>query len=243
MAYKIAICDDEQPQVALLCALVRQWAAQRQEGIELHCFSNTQALRFAWEASRDWTALLLDIQMPGGSGMELAHWLRRQGSDVPILFITGVAAYMDEGYDVAALHYLLKPVQAKKLFACLDRAAQQTQKLTTLLLSDAQGAQLRLPQRHIRYLEARAHVVEVHADPAQGLLQARGGLDALQKQLETDAFVRCHRSYIAGLRWVQRLEREQLLLEGGAVVPISRRLYQQVKEAFVRYYGGGEETL
>lgn len=59
--------------------------------------------------------------MTGQNGMELAKSLRAKGDLLPIVFITGFSEYMSDGYDVEALHYLLKPVKKEKLFAVLDR--------------------------------------------------------------------------------------------------------------------------
>ena len=119
---KIAICDDESAQAALLEGYVTQWAAQRGETVKLCLFPSAEAFLFAWEEEKDWAVLLLDIQMGGLSGMELAKKLRKADSSLPIIFITGVPDYVEEGYEVEALHYLLKPVRPEKLFSSLDRA-------------------------------------------------------------------------------------------------------------------------
>lgn len=62
-----------------------------------------------------------DDEMGDLNGMELAKQIRQTDEQIPILFITGYEEYMAQGYEVSALHYLLKPVNREKLFAVLDR--------------------------------------------------------------------------------------------------------------------------
>ena len=58
-------------------------------------------------------------------GVELAKRLRKTNDTVQIVFITGYSDYIAEGYEVAALHYLMKPVKEDKLFSVLDRAVEK----------------------------------------------------------------------------------------------------------------------
>lgn len=232
---KIAICDDEREQLALLQGYVEEWSRLRCEPVEIRLFPSGEAFLFQWEAEKGWDALLLDIQMPGIGGMELARRLRASGDTLPILFITGVPDYMEEGFDVEAIHYLLKPVSREKLLSCLDRAIEHSARESALLLTTGNGEEARFLQREIALLEAAGHrVLLTTADGA--VTEVKTGFRELQSSLAPGEFVQCHRSYVVGLRHVQRLQREQLILDSGAVVPISRRLFSQVNAAFVRFY-------
>ncbi len=232
---KIAICDDEAAQAALLEGYVRQWAAERREAAEIEVFPSGEAFLFAWEEEKGWDALLLDIQMGGISGIELAKKLRAADSSLPIIFITGVPDYVEEGYEVEALHYLLKPVSPEKLFSCLDRAVKRSAREPVLLAETADGEELRLLQREIAVVEAAGRRVLITLENGQ-TLEIKAGFQEILSALSSEDFVQCHRSYLVGLRQISRLQRDQLVLDGGAVVPISRRLFSQVNEAFVRFY-------
>lgn len=244
---KIAICDDEPAQVRLLSGLVKRWAAERTaskmlpqigQPVQVETFPSAEAFQFAWAGDRSYFVVLLDIQMEGLSGIELARQLRRESEDLAIIFITGIPDYIGEGYDIAALHYLLKPVQEDRLFACLDRAVRREKNEPVLLLADSEGETVRVLQREIQYIEAFAHTVEVHT--GQAVIEARIGLNALEQELEPGWFVRSHRSYLVGLQYIARLGRAELYLDSGVAVPISRRLFGTVNSEFVRYYRGLE---
>lgn len=232
---RIAICDDEQEQSELLRGYVKEWSALRGEPVEIHLFPSGEAFLFRWEEEKRWDALLLDIQMTGISGMELARQLRAAGDRLPILFITGVPDYVEEGYEVEALHYLRKPVAREKLFSCLDRAMERSARESSLLLTTIDGEEARFNQKEIAVLEAAGH--RVLLTTADGTTtEVKSGFRELLAALATGEFVQCHRSYVVGLRHVQRLQKEQLILDSGAAVPISRRLFAEVNAAFVRFY-------
>lgn len=72
----------------------------------------------------DFDLLLLDIDLgkEGEKGMELARRIRQKDERVSILFITGLPEYMNQGYDVQALHFLVKPVERERMTEVLDWA-------------------------------------------------------------------------------------------------------------------------
>lgn len=236
--YRIAICDDECSQAELLRGYVNDWAAERKELADTSIFPSGDAFLFAWEDDKSWDALLLDIQMDGTDGMALARTLRGESCHIPIVFVTGVPDYIGQGYEVEALHYLMKPVCREKLFACLDRAAEQSAHEPVLLLDSVDGQTLRLSPRDIALLEAAGHRIRVTLQNGD-CLEVKASFRELCAKLP-DGFVQCHRSYVAGLRHVQRLQKDLLTLDSGQRVPVSRRMFEQVNRAFVDFYRKGE---
>lgn len=236
--FRIALCEDEAPQAALLEDWVRAWASERGRAITLASYPSAEALLFAREEVPMPDLLLLDIQMPGMDGLTLARQLRAEDPSLAIVFITGLAEHMQVGFEVSALHYLLKPLDKAQLFACLDRAAQQTQRTEpVLLLRGAEGTR-RLMQRDILYIEAFAHTVAVHA--VAGVYEAALSIGTCWAQLEAALFVRPHRSYIVGIRHIHAITKGSLTLEDGTSLPVSRRQYEETNRAFLRFYTRGD---
>lgn len=232
----IAVCDDEPATLAYLSGLVRRWAEGRAEPARVERFPSAQALWFEWEAERRFDIFLLDIQMQGLDGVTLARQIRAADEKCAIIFITGTAEFAAEGYDVSALHYLLKPVDEAKLFACLDKAAAQLRRAPKQLLLPVAGVQTRFCADDIFYAEAFAHSVCIHtADEAR---EAQVSIGALERELAVEPFVRCHRSYLVGLRHIRRIDKAELTLDSGERLPVSRRLYAAVNEAFIRFFKG-----
>ena len=96
MGWKIAICDDDTGQAARLQADVTDWA---HGACAVTCFPSAEAFRFAGDT--DWDILLLDVEMPGMSGIDLAKRLRGAGCRAEIIFITSHFECMAEGYEVS----------------------------------------------------------------------------------------------------------------------------------------------
>ncbi len=233
---RIAVCDDEPAQAQLLARRAQQWARERKIAATVTQYHSAAALLFT-EGGEAPDVLLLDIQMPGTSGMELARHIRQRDERVAIIFVTSYADYMAEGYDVAALHYLMKPVSQEKLGAVLDRAARAATPESQLLIECPEGA-VRVAAGDILCVEAFAHSCRVTT--TQGALDARQSMGELLRLLEGRGFAQPHRSYLVGLRHVRHVGRDALLLDGGLSVPMSRRRFDAVQRAFLAYYR--EET-
>lgn len=128
MEYRIALCDDCEADRQYVLSRVRRWAANVGHTVQVDAFASAESFLFHDNRQSDYDILLLDIEMGDMDGVSLAKRLRRENDAVQIIFITGFADYMAEGYEVAALHYLMKPVREDKLFAVLDRAVLALQK-------------------------------------------------------------------------------------------------------------------
>ena len=106
----VIICDDEAASLSFLETLVREWAAGRKCGIAVTPCKSAEQFLFNREDWEEADIMLLDIDMPGMNGISLARRLRQEGKRVQIIFATGLADYVLEGYDVEAVSYLIKPV-------------------------------------------------------------------------------------------------------------------------------------
>lgn len=116
MNYKIAICDDSEADRQYVAGLAAKWAASAGHTIQTALFSSAENFLFHYAEKNDYDILLLDIEMGEMDGVTMAKKLRRDNDTVQIVFITGYSDYISEGYEVAALHYLVKPVKQEKLF-------------------------------------------------------------------------------------------------------------------------------
>lgn len=231
---RIAICDDEEAQRILLARYVEEWADTRQIPVKTEVFPGSEHFLFIWEEDKTFDLLILDIEMGEMNGMSLALKLREQNWDIPILFVTGYDKYMAQGYEVSALHYLLKPIQKQKMFSVLDRAVQKQPPAQKLMFRTDSGM-ISLPVPEIWFFEAQGHTCILHTKEAGYSIYI--GITELKKQLGAiHAFVPCHRSYIVNLQHVTALEKAELLLDNQTRLPLSRGSAKEVNQAFIKYY-------
>lgn len=233
MEYKAAICDDEPAELQYLSGLVRSWARQGGNSVSLSLFPSGEAFWFQYEEEKDFDLLLLDIEMGEMNGVELARRIRRENADVQILFITAWPDFMADGYEVSALHYLMKPVREEKLFSVLERAAANLKKAERYEIFHTGGETVRISLEEIVSVEAFSHEVEVVV--REGSYRVEETLSGLEKRLG-EGFVRCHRSYLAALKYIRKITRTDVVMDTGARIPLSRRRYDAVNQAFIRYY-------
>jgi len=235
MVYKIAICEDDPTDLTHLSKKLAEWAALRAKMVQIETFSSAEAFLFRYEDCRDFDLLLLDIEMAEMDGMSLAKQIREDDCTIDIIFVTGYPDYIGEGYDVGALHYLLKPIRDEKLYSVLDRAAEAACKPQKSIVLKVGGTQIRIKTDEILYAEAFAHTVEIHT------INAVYAPSISISELETllgKGFVRCHRSYLVALSAIEQISRTEILLDNAVVIPVSRSAYNTVNQEFIAYYRG-----
>lgn len=232
MNYTISICDDEAPQAEYTRSLVEQWAKGRGHLVEIAAFPSAESFLFHYAENKNTDILLLDIEMGQMNGVDLAKEIRKENKEVQIVFITGYMEYIAAGYDVEALHYLLKPVTEEKLFSVLDRAAQRLQRRESCLLIAQGDEMVRIPLYEIRSLEVRQNYVTIHAGEDYTVKRT---LKDLEQDLD-ESFFRTGRSFIVNLRYVRKITKTEVFLKEGVAVPLSRGLYHSINQAVIRYF-------
>lgn len=230
MALTVALCDDDAAQIKNLRRLLGEWAAEQPFAVDIVGYESGEEFLFKYP-DRPCDLLLLDIEMRGIGGMELAQKLRGAGDPLPIAFITGYSEYMAEGYDVQALHYLLKPVEKERLFAVLDRYAARRENAEELLIP-VLGQTLRLSADRIVYVEAFGRRTQLHLSDGS-VLDCETPIGRFE---EVRGLIHCHRSYLVHLRYIRAISKTAVLLDGGGEIPLSRRLYKTVNNRFIEFY-------
>ncbi len=227
MAYRIAVCDDDEAQSEYIKNLVTAWASQAGVDVRIDVYHSANAVLFDGTSAHD--MFLLDVEMPRVSGIELAKTIREQNTTAIIVFITGYADYIAEGYDVSALHYLIKPVDKPKLFAVLDKACTLLGKRETYVLLETAGETHRLPLHEIRFIEVSGNYVTVHASTD---VTVKKTLSELNSKLD-ERFFKTGRSFVVNLNYIRRVTKTEVMLSTGETVPLSRGMYDALNRAII----------
>lgn len=239
-ALNVLIVDDELPARERLQRLVGELPGYSVAGV---CGSGGDAL--ALIRKLDPAIVLLDIRMPGMTGIEVARHLGALEHPPAIVFTTAYDEYALEAFDAQAVGYLLKPVRRERLEEALKHASRLSASQLHRLSSPAQPLAARqhvavrvrdelklIPVKSIRYFEADQKYVTVRHTNGEDLL------DEPLKQLEeefAEDFVRAHRSLLVAIAHVDALERVAddnyvLRLRGEAEpLPVSRRQVAELR--------------
>lgn len=230
-SYRIAVCDDSAADAGYVRTLVERWAGRRGVAADVETFPSAERFLFRYGEDKAWDILLLDVEMGAMDGVTLARQIRRDSHAVQIVFVTGYTEYIADGYDVEALHYLVKPIDENKLATVLDRAAARLRTDERCIDVHADGGTARVPMRLIRYLDVRGNYVTIHADRDY---TAKRSLSDAARDLD-DRFVRVGRGLVVNLAAVRRVTRTAVLLDDGTELRLPRGAYETLNRAIIAH--------
>ena len=229
--YKIAICDDTEIDRNFIKDIVTDWANKSGVKPDIHMFSSAEEFLFEYEDCKDYQILLLDIEMGQMDGVSLAKELRKTNDSAQIVFITGYSDYIAEGYEVSALHYLMKPVREEKLSEVLDRAVSKLGKDEKALMLESGGETNLVPIYRIRFIDVRGNYTTVHADKEYTIKKT---LSDVEKELD-ERFYRVGRSCIVNLTQISKVTKTDIFFNSGETVPLPRGSYEKVNHAIIEF--------
>lgn len=243
---KVFLVDDEAPARDRLKELLEDIAADVPTEIVGEARNGLEALERVPESGTQ--VLLLDIQMPGMGGLEVARHLAALEQPPTVVFVTAHDRHAVEAFELNALDYLLKPVRAERLAAALKRASGAAAAGREQLARAAEGAGARaylsivernrivlVPVREIVFLRAEQKYVTLRTREREHLLEE--ALTSLEKEF-SESFVRIHRNCLVARSAVRGFERSsdgedanwQVVLEGiPERLPVSRRQWPALR--------------
>lgn len=235
---RIAVCDDDAGARAALEASIERQAEIRGIECRLYAFSGGEGL-LRWQAAHagELDLVFLDIELRGIDGMETARRLRAAAGSPMLVFVTGYADYVFDGYEVGALGYLLKPADPGRLAALLARACARLEgtREENFLCKNADGL-YRFPKSSILYFASDRR--KVSCVTAARTVAFYGKLDEVAAQAGP-GFVRIHQRYLVRAAAVDRIAGSTVYI-GQAALPISRAYQGGALAAITRALLAGE---
>ena len=232
---RIAIVDDEK----VIREQIKKLVEKKQIDCEIDTYGAGEDLL---KADRGYDIIFLDIQMDGMNGIDTARALRQKADNTVLIFITGVKEYVFDAFDVAAFHYLIKPIEENKFWEVCDRAVlevtKKTQNSSGQIFIKTRSQSITLEQSDVLYIESRAKKVEIHTKT--NIVEAYAAISELEKQL-VGSFYRCHRGYLVNMAFIAGYENDSITLNNGETIILSKDKYSEFVKVYMRYLknGGG----
>ena len=229
----IAVCDDERNVCDYMEKRCRDYLAAADMNAEISAFYDGNDLVKSCAADRDaFDIIFLDIKMKNSNGVDCAKELRDSGVQSLIVFVTSSAEYVFSGYEVKAFRYILKTdlVNAfDRIFAeCIKELSADNDGVFTVKTA-ASVKTVKLAD--ILYFESDRRKLIIHTKNETA--EFYGKLDEVEKELAQKEFIRTHQSFLVNAVKISEVRKNDVRLENGEVLPVSKSKSDKVKEAFL----------
>lgn len=234
---QIAICDNEQKELDLLVPMLQKYAAAG-HAAGWRCFTDPAELLQNLQQGARYDAVLLDILMPGITGIDLGGYLREHCPDTVILYTTSSPDFTREAFQNHALRYLLKPVQQEELFSALDLAYSLYEaRQEPILIKTVTGVVTTTPDRIVLAENTGRAVRYLLADGTSlQTISRRTRLDETVAPLpERPEFIKPHNSFWVNMTYIRELRKDDLVLDNGMLVPISRSRQKEAQHSYLKF--------
>ncbi|MFA6829629.1 MAG: LytTR family DNA-binding domain-containing protein [Bacilli bacterium] len=207
---KTAIIEDEDQAAQTLQKYLEKFFTEN--GIQYEIVRFYEGLSFLSDY-HSFDLAFMDIEMPHMNGIEVAKKLREKDNKISLIFVTNMVQYAIKGYEVDAIDYVLKPIQATRFEALMNK--------TMRLIKNEQEQEVRLKTTggitkvflsSIIYIEVEDHLLIYHT--SEGEIQVWGTLSSAEKSLPKDSFFRCNNSTIINTQKIVSLDHDSVYLKG-----------------------------
>ena len=231
---RIAIVDDLAAERILLKDRLEQQLHRRNVQADILEYESGETFL---EAARKapFTAAFLDIYMDGMTGMEAAKKLRKTDTDCLLVFTTTSTDHALEGFQVRALHYLVKPFSENELSGLLDEMLKRLPQQEKFLDIKVSGSDIRLCCSDIVYAEHFAHIINIHT-VAGKTLATRQSFKVFTESLKEDPrFFICGRGVIVNLEQAEDFEADAFCMRDGSRVYVCQNLLKSARQVFMEF--------
>lgn len=236
----IAICDDNCKELLHISGLLDSYRQEKDADFTFKVYSNATELIFDME-NKFYDLLLLDILMPGLSGIKAAKEIRESNSVVKIIFLTSSPEFALESYGVRAEDYILKPISKERFFSTLDNLFAQDKTASEGFSIKTQSAMTKILFSNIVYVEVMNKRLYFYLSDGS-IHEIYSSLSNYEDTLlSREGFIKVHRSYIVNMWKMSKITKNKFITQKGTIIPISRLLYSEVRKAYMEYLFKGEK--
>lgn len=237
--YRFALCGDEQKELDKTNELLGLYGESHpyMEFTVQH-FPTVETMLWAVDAGEAFDLLLLDMHIPGKTGIEGARELRQRSCLSPIIFMTTSREHALEAFSVQPVHYLVKPVAQIDFFAAMDLVCGFFEDWCRgYIIVKTRGELRRIAVRDILYCEAHNNYQYINLASGSCICSRITSVEMFARLKPFFCFARCGAAYIVNLSHVVSVKSKEIRLDSGGSIPVPRGVYSVFKEQYYRFYG------
>lgn len=237
--YLIALCDDEAAELKKTERMLSSYEKNHPEiGLEIQCFKNAgELLYMVREKNYTPDLILMDIYMPGKTGIEAAKELRELGSEGKIIFFTTSREHALDAFEVDAVQYLVKPVSEQTLYPILNKLLKHMEEeCRRYVLLRVDGRIRRVAVSNITCCEAQGKNQKIYLSDGRQYLLRMTMTELVETLCRYQEFVRVGGSYVVNLEHVDGLNAQEIQMANGRNIYLPRGSYKSLREKYFGYY-------
>ncbi len=231
---RVTIVDDEANFSQVLAHFCSNY--QKEYGGEITVTTYDNPAVFLQQYKADADVIFMDILMPQMNGIDCARRLRKMDENVILCFVTSMAKYAVQGYEVGAIDFIIKPLNYDEFSMKMSRIVRvlRKQATATILISARNGIR-KIDLRDLIYVEVYNHSLIYHT--TDGVFEAYGKLSALEADERFHHFIRCSASHLVNCNMISSVQEDSVTVHG-LQLPISRRRRKECLEKMAAILGG-----
>lgn len=232
----ICLCEDEPAILNHYRELTAKTVRERSIPAEIRTFANGEQLLFhLLENPNEADIIFLDMLMGGVTGFDTAKQLRAAGCVAEIIYLTSNREMVFDAFDTTPFHYLIKSDTTEDRFAeVLLKAVEKLQEKNSDFFICTRGAVIKkVPVHKISHFTIDDHVVTMYYQREQFEFYKKFG--DLQTELRPKGFARCYKSVLVNLQYVDEIQKKDIILTTGDILPFGERYVKEFKLAFAQY--------
>lgn len=228
---RIAIVDDDANDLRHLRDVLETYADPRNIEMEIDAFSSGSAFIRDFQPGK-YEMIFFDNYIGKGLGIDFARIVRTQDEEVEIVFVSMSPEFAVSGFEVRALHYLIKPATPEAIEGVFERIWKHTPKVEdTMIEVIFERHPLLISARSIRYIEVVNRTCYIYGEKE---CQTHVPLKKLLETLPPGEFIRTHSSFAVRLSCIRTMDKTDFILDDGKAIPIGRA-FSDCKSAYIEY--------
>lgn len=234
---RIAVCDDDEKMVQSNIGITEDCLKQCQSAGAISAYTRSDNLLYdITEDGFFFDLILLDIEMLGKSGMEIAEKIKPFLPNIKIIFITSHIEYAIDAFELSIFRYVPKEDIEKRLPAAIADALKLIELEEGKVYTIRTSSRLeKIPYKEIFYIERDGKNASITAKG--GVSKVRRSLQQIYEELASEEFIYIDRGCIVNLIHIMQVKDGMAILKNGSSLPISRSHLQAVKEQLNTYWG------
>ncbi|GFP76528.1 LytR/AlgR family response regulator transcription factor [Clostridium fungisolvens] len=232
--YLAAICEDQQESLNYINMELSKAFINKNFPIHFDCYTKAQDLLYATCTVKNYHILFLDIDMPGMDGIELCRKIRKNNSNVMVIFITNKEELVFQTFEVRPFRFIRKAHFSEELPALVSDIIREFQEQKGFMITIRELHSDKIYSFNIKeiiYIEVILKHCRIVTTSKEVNIQYK--IMDFEKHLREHGFLRPHRSFLVNYRYIFSIQKDSLILDNKASIPLSRNRVSAIKEEFI----------